>query len=598
MIDVSMRSILVDEIKIIRKYLKVVEVKKTYLVGLFLLSATGTGLSMMIPVYSAMIIEAVTKKDLNGMYAGVGCLAVMYVLYNLAWFLNYQLYAKNHRYIHVKTREILVDKILSYDTNFFDKVPKGLIINTTSSGLSEISATVDDVVQYVVTAMKIVVLLITFSCFNIWIGLGVLGFALSYVALLNFSNVKTAYYLAGQRRYMDKIVDALNQLLSGLSEIKLFNIQDKIKSNFGTLSDKWSDRYMKKRLWLGVGDNLFILYGSLGKVLLFLIVGLMIVNGKFEISVLVILTSYFSNLRVEIENFMKASRNLRDKENSLDRLQKILNYKNGEEIEFGKENKDDIEGVVKFNQVSYTYKTRNHGNVSNISFIAEPNQITALVGHSGSGKSTLANLLLRRYKADKGKILIDGRNILRYSEKIYSSNVAAVDQTPFMFNMSIRKNLGLIDNRLEEQIKACKRVGIHDYIVSLPNGYNTVLTENASNFSGGQKQLLAIARTLLSDAEILVFDEVTSALDTKLAEKMKCLFDDLKQDHTIILVTHKRDVMRLADKIIVMDHGRKVGEGTHKQLMKNNQYYIDIQTTSYVKDEEEDTVIDFVVDNE
>lgn len=117
--------------------------------------------------------------------------------------------------------------------------------------------------------------------------------------------------------------------------------------------------------------------------------------------------------------------------------------------------------------------------------------------------------------------------------------------------------------------------------MQLPKGYHTVLTENASNFSGGQRQLLAIARTLLSRAEIIVFDEVTSSLDPIHVEQIKEIFEDLKQDHTIIFITHKRDVMAIADKIIVLHQGRIVGEGTHQELMKQNACYIDLQTNNY-----------------
>ena len=167
--------------------------------------------------------------------------------------------------------------------------------------------------------------------------------------------------------------------------------------------------------------------------------------------------------------------------------------------------------------------------------------------------------------------------------------------------MSIRKNLSLIDSNFENQIKACKRVGIHDYIMSLPKGYNTILTENANNFSGGQKQLLAIARTLLSKAEILIFDEVTSSLDTLLVEKIKEIFENLKLDHTIIIVTHKKDVMKIADKIIVLNKGKIVGQGTHKELMKNNEYYIDLQTNNYSsshKKQDIDVVMSDEISNE
>lgn len=197
------------------------------------------------------------------------------------------------------------------------------------------------------------------------------------------------------------------------------------------------------------------------------------------------------------------------------------------------------------------------------------------------GKTTITNLLLRKYKIDSGEILIDNENIYNYSKDVYSTNVVGVDQSPFMFNMSIRKNLSLIDSNFEHQIEACKRVGLHDYIESLPNGYNTILSENANNFSGGQKQLLAIARTLLSKAEILIFDEVTSSLDTLLVEKIKDIFENLKLDHTIIIVTHKKDAMKIADKIIVLNNGRIVCQGKHKELMNKNEYYTDLHTNNY-----------------
>lgn len=146
---------------------------------------------------------------------------------------------------------------------------------------------------------------------------------------------------------------------------------------------------------------------------------------------------------------------------------------------------DYIDGLVEFKNVNFSYKSKNKGNIENINFIAEPNKITALVGHSGSGKTTIINLILRKYKIDSGQILIDNENIYEYSHDVYSTNVVGVDQSPFIFNMSIRKNLSLIDSNFQNQIEACKRVGIHDYIMSLPKGYNTILTENAINFSGG-----------------------------------------------------------------------------------------------------------------
>ena len=281
------------------------------------------------------------------------------------------------------------------------------------------------------------------------------------------------------------------------------------------------------------------------------------------------------------KELMDYSSEIREWSISITRINNVLNYSSKNKILYGINETDYIEGLIEFKDVNFSYNSKNKGNVKNISFVAKPNEITALVGHSGSGKTTITNLLLRKYKIDSGSILIDNLNIYDYSEEVYSKNVVGVNQSPFIFNMSIRKNLSLIDSNVGNQIEACKRVGIHDYIMSLPKGYNTILTENATNFSGGQKQLLAIARTLLSKAEILIFDEVTSSLDTLLVEKIKDIFENLKLDHTILIITHKKDVMKIADKIVVLNKGKIVGEGSHKELMRNNSYYIDIQTHNY-----------------
>ena len=139
--------------------------------------------------------------------------------------------------------------------------------------------------------------------------------------------------------------------------------------------------------------------------------------------------------------------------------------------------------------------------------------------------------------------------------------------------MSIRENLNLVDSNKERQIEACKKVGIHDFIMSLPNGYNTVLKEDANNISGGQKQLISLARTLLSKSEILLFDEVTASLDPNTTRHIIKVLKDLKKDHTVIIITHKPKLMKIADNIIVIDRGKVVGFGSHKELIKSNKYY-------------------------
>ena len=191
-----------------------------------------------------------------------------------------------------------------------------------------------------------------------------------------------------------------------------------------------------------------------------------------------------------------------------------------------------------------------------ISLEIKPNTLNVIIGPSGSGKTTLFDLLLRFYPINGGEIFLDGVNIYEYSDSIYASNITLVKQNPFIYNMSIRDNLRLINGNKKRQEEVIKEVGLHEFIMSLSKGYSTILTQNATNISGGQKQLLSIARSLLTDAEILLMDDVTASLDPKTTNQIIDLLVRLKEDHTILVITNREDLITKADKIIYMNNGK------------------------------------------
>ena len=190
----------------------------------------------------------------------------------------------------------------------------------------------------------------------------------------------------------------------------------------------------------------------------------------------------------------------------------------------------------------------------------------------------LFNLILRLFEPTKGKITLDDINIFDFNKETYSNNVSVVNQKPFIFNMSIRKNLNFVDKNISNQVEACKKAGIHEFIETLPQGYNTILRENGSNISGGQKQMISIARTILSEAEVLLLDDITTSLDPDTAKLVPKLINNLKKDHTIIMITKKPELMKEADKIIVLDKGKINDVGTHKQLITRNKIYQMLQS--------------------
>ena len=296
-----------------------------------------------------------------------------------------------------------------------------------------------------------------------------------------------------------------------------------------------------------------------------------------QIAMFLLLISYYDKAKESINDIMGFDVSIMEESVSLYRINEIINYGNNTLKLDGVVDNDNIIGFIEFKNVSFKYNQIPI--LKNISFIAKPNQVTAIVGKTGAGKTTIFNLLLKMYKVDKGKILIDDLNIYEYSKDVYNSNISVVNQKTFIFNMSIRANLSLIDSNRKRQINACKRAGIHDFIMSLPDGYNTILKEDAANISGGQKQLLSLARALLTTSEIILLDEITSSLDPNTTDKIINLLNDLKTDHTLLIITHNKELMKAADNLIVLNNGKIEGIGKHDELIKNNQVYKDLNST-------------------
>jgi len=574
---------IVENIVIIRDFFQLVKGHKVWVFFLFVGSILGHFCDFLIPIFVSQIVFFVTNGDASGMYWNILFLFWGYIAYNFSWYLNYVSYTNNFRYSYPNLREKIMNQVFSYDVSFSDKISKGEILNTINSDVANLSEMIDNICEILVVACKLFIMIFLFLKTSILVGFLVLLFVGLYVKLYDYFNVCSTKYYMGQQRYRDKLTNQLSDILGGFREIKMFHLYDKMKRNFYILANKWSEQYQRKQRYCDIRDSLLPFVIQFGKVMIYFVLGYLTLKQKMLVSTLLLFVSYYEIIMEDSEDLMEYSRDLREWSVSIYRVKRLLHYSGKEEYLFGENETDQICGSCEFSHVSFQYPSKNHGAIHDVSFQVRPNEITAIVGRSGSGKTTVMNLLLRNYKIDCGNIFVDQDNIYHYSKKVYSKNVVGVNQVPFLFSMSIRQNLSFIDSNESHQIEACKRVGIHDYIMSLPKGYHTVLSENATNFSGGQRQLLAIARTLLSKAEILVFDEVTSSLDSVFVQQIEHVLVDLKQDHTIIMITHKKEEMKLADHVIVMDQGRVVGDGTHKELLKRNPYYQSLQNSSVSK---------------
>lgn len=530
------------------------------------------------PIATSGIIAAITNNNFNGIWYYVFLYLVFYAIYfsMLNW--NYYTYTILANYYHLEVQKMLFEHVANNDS-IFNKISKGRIVDTTSDDVRYLVDVLDAASVALMKFLQLIVIFIIFSSYNIVVALMAIIIDLIYLVLMNNNSKNVSKYYEGTRKYEDKVIDTLNQMLINLKQVKSLNMMPSLDKKLDKTRMKWVEEYKGKRTAMTSRycKMPYIVY--IGKIILYIYLAYLVSKGRMTIDKLVLLISYFELTITCTDSMLTYLLNLSNYGIRVKRIKNILDYTSDSSIDFGDITNDYINGSVVFDKVNY--EIGNKLILNNVSFKVYPNEITAIVGHSGSGKTTIVNLLYRLDRIKSGSILIDDENIYNYTKKVYSSNVSGVFQKPFVFEMSIKDNLSLVDSNYKNQIDACKRVGIHDFIVNLPRGYNTIINSEDRILSDGQKQLLVIARALLTKSEILLFDEVTSNIDPASTTMVGKVLKDLKQDHTIIMITHKPEMMEIADRVIVLDKGKVVSKGVNDEVFNKCSLYRDLRNRTF-----------------
>lgn len=528
-----------------------------------------------LPYLASKIVGAVTIKDFDLALLDTLIFLGSSLLYVLCHHYNYVAYQNYALYTHNKLQKLILEKATSFDEDFTKSMKTSFVVNTSFKDVGEVMQIPDQLVDSIIYLLSIMISLVILTYVSIY--MGIITLVLFILAFFSISkNLKQRdHYLLGQRKHQDDITELLGQVLEGNKEVQSFNMKSDLEKYLENYKKSWRKAYFNKRKYNDYAQVLSPMILGFGKIVIYLIAIYLILQGKYEISMLILVIGYYEDIESKFESLYDKLHKVSANSARVDRIYKLLNYKSKNMLSFGDYDEDHIQGKIKFEHVDFTYDRKQI--LKNVSFSIKPNSFTAIVGKSGSGKSTIFRLLLRLYQSEKGSILLDDVDIYNYTKEVYSSNVSIVTQKPFIFDMSIRENLNLVDSNKENQIKACKRAGVHEFIETLPNGYHTKLVRDAENISSGQKQLIALARTLLSKSEVLLFDEVTSTLDLHTSKKVMKILKDLKKDHTILMITHKPDLMKIADEILVIDKGKLVARGPHKKLMKESLEYQTLQ---------------------
>ncbi len=486
---------------------------------------------------------------------------------------------KIYNYLEIKFIENvsmdLYKKIDCLPAKAFEDIGVGEFINRLYNDPDRVMELLAKLIKLICKALVVVAILILAFSISWVIGLEIVifGIVMGYISTKYFPKIKKTQEQI--KKQSDAYVKTATENITGIREIKSLGIKKNIeKSIKECLTALFTDtkKIKNHEVWYYGFNNLA--YFTLQFVIL-LTCGYFFIQGKITYATFIMMEMYIWRIDEVVESISEFGVSYNKVTVSLKRIDEIINNRLYKDEQFGKKSLVNNAGVIEFKNVKFKYSEDEDYTLNGLNLKVVPNKKIAIVGKSGNGKSTIFNLLLRYFDSTTGEILIDGINIKDLTEKSLRENISIIRQAPFLFNLTILENFKLVKPNvtLKEVRKYCKEAYIDDYIMSLPNKYNTVIGEGGINLSGGQKQRLAIARTLLLNTKIILFDEATSALDNESQEYIKKTINNLVKDHTIIIVAHRLSTIVDADIINIIDKGKLESSGTHEELLKTSKVY-------------------------
>lgn len=471
-------------------------------------------------------------------------------------------------------------KALDLPAVAYEEKSSGEIINRITNDADTLSFAFGRILNMVSMIIASIVILV-YIFFNSWIvGFEIILFVFLIFIVIKIYSPKLKDIHEKRKKEQDQFTSLVNESIRGIREIKTLGIKNNLLKNMQVIIRSIYDKSSKEIDIEKQFDIIIAIVKTLMEVGVFVSCVFLLYYGKISLTFFVSMTYYIYRYMWFIENMNDLARTYNRVVVSITRVNEILENRLYNDEKFGNVNLNDIKGEIEFKDVDFGYPNE-EVTLKKFNLNIDTNKKIAIVGKSGQGKSTLFNLLTRIFDVNKGSILIDGVDIRNISEDSLRKNISIIRQEAFIFNKTIKENFELINNNitLDEIRKYAKMAYIDDYIMSLPNKYDTVLGEGGVNLSGGQKQRLSIARALSKNSKILLFDEATSALDNQSQEYIKKAIDDLVVDHTIVIVAHRLSTIIDADIIHVVDKGSVVDSGKHVELLNKSKIYKSLYET-------------------
>lgn len=513
-------------------------------------------------------------------------LAGLYLLSALFSYIQQYVMAGVAQKVVYDMREQINSKLERLPLKYFDSRTHGEILSRATNDVDNISTTLQQsltqLITSIVTIIGVIVMMLTISPWLTLITITTLP--LSFIVIMAISKRSQTYFV-GQQKSLGQLNGHVEEMYTGHRIIKAFGREEKSLKDFDEINEKLYDSGWRAQFMSGMIMPLMMFIGNLGYVLICVVGGIFVTKKMIDVGDIQAFIQYSRQFTQPIAQTANIANIIQSTIASAERVFELLDEE--EEVKevnttLAKLDEGTPEGSVEFRHVKFGYK-EDAILIEDMNIEVSPGQTIAIVGPTGAGKTTLINLLMRFYELNDGEILIDGVNITQMKRSDLRSKFGMVLQDTWLFNGTIRDNIAYGREGATEAdvVRAAKAAHADHFIRTLPLGYDTVLNEEASNISQGQKQLLTIARAILADPSILILDEATSSVDTRTELLIQKAMNTLMQNRTSFVIAHRLSTIRDADLILVMNQGSVIEKGNHEELLAQGGFYADLYNSQF-----------------
>lgn len=575
----------VDNKKTIKNILTILKDHKFKLA----LTITCAIISTAFTIIAPLLIGQATTTIFNGINTGLmdfdtlfyllTIVVILYVTSSLFSYLQSFFLIEVSTKISYDLREKLMDKILSLPMESVDENKRGDILSRITNDVDSLQHGItQSFLQLTTAVITLIGVFIMMLTINIWMTLAtIILIPIAFLVIRFITKFSQSYFLK-QLVFKGALNGQIEETFTGHDIIRVFNQEEISMEKFENDNDKWFDQEWKSQFYSSLNGPLMNFISNFTYVVIAVLGAIFVLQRAIAVGDILAFFQYTQSFTRPIQQITRVMNQIQIAMAASERIFEFLDY-DDEKNPSDKQLMEIKEGIT-FENVSFSY-IPNEKIIKNLTFDVKKGQKIAIVGETGAGKTTIVKLLMKFYEIDSGSIKIDGVDIDEYDKHSLRSHIGMVLQDSWLFSDTIESNIryGNLDVSDNEVVEASKQVYVDNFVRQLSDGYKTVLNEDSDNISHGQKQLLTIARTILSSKEVLILDEATSSVDTRTEKLIQRAMDRLMENKTSFIIAHRLSTIRNADKIIVIENGEIIEQGNHEELLSLKGYYYNTLNT-------------------